>query len=126
MPSALSVSSAYSISLRLALDIGQRQRREQAEAGGVIAHDLDGVLVEGARQARYPAPSPNHTPGVVMEMIAVATLFLSMSSIARCGDHPYREACATPRQAVQTAGGKQAMHPAAQSGKRPSSASGEG
>jgi hypothetical protein len=47
-PSAWSVSKAYSIS-RSAW-IGQRQRREQAEAARMVAHHLGGVVVAFARE----------------------------------------------------------------------------
>ena len=51
MPSALSTSSPCSISRRLAVDVGQRQRREHAEAAGMVGDQLRRVVVALARDA---------------------------------------------------------------------------
>ena len=50
MPSALSTSSAVLDLAQARVDVGQRQRREHAEAAGMIADELRGVFVALARE----------------------------------------------------------------------------
>src|ERR1700691_2188999 len=45
IPSALSLSSPYSISFRYPVDIGKRHASEQAEALGMIRYELRSVVI---------------------------------------------------------------------------------
>ncbi len=85
MPSALSVSKAYSISRRLALDVRQRQRREMAEAALVVRCIFAAASLTSRAKVRDAAASPSHTLGVDTDSTDTAMPSLSIASMAWLG-----------------------------------------
>ncbi len=80
MPSALSVSSAYSISRKLASTFGNGKAANVPKRRGLSAASLAPYSLQARASAAAAAASPNHTPGVVIDRIAVDTPAASMSA----------------------------------------------
>ncbi len=104
MPSALSVSKAYSISFRLPSTSGGAMHGEQAEAAGMILDHLGAVLVELARE-----------PARLLEIVAVPDARAARST----GSRWRSRSCPCPRATAagdHFGGGGPARRPGADHG----------
>src|SRR5215472_522235 len=87
-PSHLSVSKAYSISPSVASTSGSGRAQNKPKRVGCCCTSLAPYSLHSRAITRVASLSPNHRPGLVIEIIAVATPPLSMSSIDFSGAHP--------------------------------------
>jgi len=88
MPSALSASSAKSISASEPFVSGSGSAANRPKRPGKSRTICAAYSLQARASRRDCSTSPNQMPGVVTDRSAVATPFLSISSTARCGDHP--------------------------------------